>query len=230
MMKEYKHIIKCENICKSYGDGDTKLRVLKSVSLEINDGEFLMLVGPSGSGKTTLISIIAGTLSLDNGKCMVMGHDYSKFSQDQMLNFRAANIGFVFQSYNLIPALTIAENVAIPLMIQDYDKEDAIKQAKEQLEIVGLGSHYDQHPNTLSGGQQQRVAIARALIHKPKIVICDEPTSALDFTTGTKIISLMRDINKNLSTTFVVITHDNRILQYADRQIYLNDGQIEGIK
>lgn len=219
--------ISCKQIVKSFGKGDLKVDVLKSVDMDVYTGDFLMLVGPSGCGKTTLISIIAGILPYDYGECHVDGHNYQQMSHKQLLQFRAKNIGFVFQSYNLIPTLTIAENTAIPLIICGIDRHTAVEKSMLMLETVGLEDKGHLPPNILSGGQQQRVAIARSLVHTPKILICDEPTSALDFVTGTKIVELMRNINKQLGTTFVVVTHDNRILKYADRIIHLNDGAIE---
>jgi len=220
-------MVDCKQIVKSFGKGEFEVQVLKKVDLQIMEKEFLMLVGPSGCGKTTLISIIAGILPFDSGSCVVDGNDYSQMRHKQMLQFRAKNIGFVFQSYNLIPTLTIAENTAIPLIIGGMDRKLAVEKAGDILDVVGIGDKGYLHLNNLSGGQQQRVAIARSLVHNPKILICDEPTSALDFVTGTKIIELMRNINKQLGTTFVVVTHDNRILKHADRIVHLDDGVIE---
>lgn len=219
--------ISCININKSFGENDLKINILKSVNLDIKDGDFLMLAGPSGCGKTTLISIIAGILPYDSGKCVVKNKAYHKMTSEGLLKFRAKNIGFVFQSYNLIPTLTIAENTALPLMISGTERHAAIKQAIATLKTVGLHDKSYLHPNALSGGQQQRVAIARSIVHKPQIIICDEPTSALDLVTGTKIIELMQKINKELNTTFIIVTHDTRILKYANRILHLNDGIIE---
>ena len=220
-------IIHCHNIVKSFGSGDLKVDVLKSVNIDVNKGEFLMLVGPSGCGKTTLISIIAGIMPYDSGNCHVGGHDYSKMSPKQLLKFRAKNIGFIFQSYNLIPTLTIAENAALPLIINGMSRQEAVEKAIDVLDKVELGDKAHLKPAILSGGQQQRVAIARALVHNPAILICDEPTSALDFVTGTKIVELMYNINRKFGTTFVVVTHDNRILKYADRIVHLDDGAVK---
>lgn len=220
-------MISCKKIMKSFGDGDAKINVLKSVDIHVKLGEFLMLVGPSGCGKTTLISIIAGILPYDSGMCCVDNNNYEKMSQRELLQFRAKNIGFIFQSYNLIPTLTVAENAALPLIIGGMNRHEAIEKSILMLKDVGLLEQAHLTPNTISGGEQQRVAIARSLVHQPKILICDEPTSALDFATGTRIVEIMRDVNKRLGTTFVVVTHDNRILKYADRIIHLNDGIIE---
>jgi putative ABC transport system ATP-binding protein len=179
--------------------------------------------------KTTLLSIIAGILRADSGKCIVEGYDYQQMSTDELMEFRAKHLGFIFQSYNLIPTLSLAQNVAIPLIINGTPHDKAVKRAEQILAEVHLKDKMRSRPNQLSGGQQQRVAIARALVHNPSLLICDEPTSALDHATGTKILSLMQDINKNFKTTLVVVTHDNRIFQYADRIAYMNDGCIERV-
>lgn len=227
MKKQISPIITCTDICKSFGDGDhLSTQVLKSTSLKVFRGEFMMLVGPSGCGKTTLISILAGILPFDSGKCIVDGNDIGTMKEKQLLEFRAKNIGFVFQQFHLIPTLTVAENVSIPLIIGGLNRAKASERANLFLRAVGLDDKGDMMPNLLSGGQQQRVAIARALVHTPKILICDEPTSALDMVTGVKIVQLLRTICKKLGTTFVVVTHDNRIIKYADRIVHLDDGVI----
>lgn len=223
---KHKKAIQCKNVSKSFGYGDSKVNILKNIDLDVHDGEFLMLVGPSGSGKTTLLSVIAGILTPDSGTCTVYDYTYNHMNHTELSAFRAKNIGFVFQAFNLIPTLTTCENVAIPFMINNYDRVAALNAASDMLNIVDIGEKADTYPGLLSGGQQQRAAIARAFIHKPSLVICDEPTSALDFTTGQKIVELMRQINKNEKTTFVIVTHDERILKYADRIIHLDDGRI----
>ena len=219
-------IIDCERIFKSFGQDDFKIDVLKSIDLQIYKGEFFMLVGPSGCGKTTLISIIAGIMKFDSGRCIVDGSDLTSMRDEDLIKFRAKNIGFVFQGYNLIPSLTVSENVAIPLIINGMDRLAAIKKATDILASVGLSEKANNLPSLLSGGQQQRVAISRALVHNPQIIICDEPTSALDLHTGSKIIELLKSINKQLGTTFILVTHDSRILKYADRIVNLDDGKI----
>lgn len=221
--------IQCKALTKSFKTADVETLALRGVDLEVFAGEFLMIVGPSGCGKTTLISIIAGILRADSGKCIVEGYDYQQMTTNDLMEFRAQHLGFIFQSYNLIPTLSIAQNVAIPLIINGMPHDKAVKRAEEILVEVHLKDKMQSRPNQLSGGQQQRVAIARALVHNPSLLICDEPTSALDHATGTKILSLMQDINKNFKTTFVVVTHDNRIFQYADRIAYMNDGCIERV-
>lgn len=217
-------IIKCHNISKSFGAGSLEVKVLKSVNLKVNQGEFMMLVGPSGCGKTTLISILAGILPFSDGKCIIDGNDIGAMHEKELLKFRAKNIGFVFQQFNLIPTLTVAENISIPLMICGMSRHEALNQTSSFIKAVGLEDKENMLPTILSGGQQQRVAIARALVHRPKILICDEPTSALDMVTGVKIVELLRTICKKLGTTFVVVTHDNRIIKYADRIVHLDDG------
>ena len=218
--------IHCHAITKSFRTRETETQALRGVDLEIEQGEFIMVVGPSGCGKTTLISIIAGILRQDLGECKVEGHCYGEMTANDLMKFRARHIGFIFQSFNLIPTLSVAQNVAIPLIINGMGHDQAINQAEEMLGQVSLKDKIHSQPNQLSGGQQQRVAIARSLIHNPSLLICDEPTSALDHLTGVKILEMMRDINKKLKTTFVVVTHDSRIFQYADRIAYMDDGRI----
>lgn len=222
--------IDCKAITKSFKTAEEETVALRGVDLEVAKGEFLMIVGPSGCGKTTLISIIASILHQDSGKCGVEGHHYENMSPSDLMEFRAKNLGFIFQSFNLIPTLSIAQNVAIPLIINGITHDKAVKLAEEILVEVHLQDKLHSRPAQLSGGQQQRVAIARALIHQPSLLICDEPTSALDHATGTKILEIMRDINKKLKTTLVVVTHDSRIFQYADRIAYMDDGRIERIE
>ncbi len=221
--------VKCDQLKMTFRTKDVETIALRGVDLEVYQGEFMMLVGPSGCGKTTLISIIAGILHAESGQCSVEGHNYLHMKEEELLEFRSKHIGFVFQSFNLIPTLTILENVAIPLIINGMPFEDALKRAQKVLSDVGLNERTRNMPNQLSGGQQQRVAIARALIHSPTLIICDEPTSALDHTTGMKILELMRDINERLKTTFVIVTHDARIYQFAHRIAHMDDGRIHRI-
>ena len=185
-----------------------------------------MLVGPSGCGKTTLISVIAGILDLDGGSCTIFGHDLQHMSDAERTTFRGANVGFVFQSYNLIPTLSTTENVAIPLLIAGVSLEEATTKARDMLARVGLKDKVSTLPTELSGGQQQRVAIARALVHNPKIIVCDEPTSALDHTTGGEIMELFRQEALQGNRTLVIVTHDSRIFQYADRIGVMDDGLV----
>jgi len=220
----------CRNVIKSFPAGDDIIPVIRGVDLEVQKGEFFMLVGPSGCGKTTLISIIAGILHYDSGMCDILGHNYANMRSTQILDFRAKNIGFIFQSFHLLPTLTVAENVSIPLIINKVDRVEAMQRARNMLAEVGLGDRADAMPNHLSGGQQQRVAIARALVHEPKILVCDEPTSALDHDTGMKIMDVMKKMQQKLGTTLIVVSHDNRIFEYADRIAHMDDGTITHIE
>ncbi len=221
--------VHCRSVNKTYGKGENAVQALRSIDLDVNSGELLMLVGPSGCGKTTLISVIAGVLDRDEGECTVFGTDYNSLNPTQRANFRARNIGFVFQAFNLIPTLTLTENVAVPLLIQNQPRAQALSVAKAMLERVGLGKRLNDFPQRLSGGQQQRVAISRALVHHPRLIVCDEPTSALDAHTGEMIMTMLRQVALEEGRSLIVVTHDSRIFKYADRIARLNDGHVEQI-
>jgi putative ABC transport system ATP-binding protein len=216
----------CTQVSKSYRSKSTVTPALRGVDLVINPGELFMLVGPSGCGKTTLISVIAGILDLDGGSCRIFGNDLQHMSDTERTTYRGANVGFVFQSYNLIPTLNTTENVAIPLLLNGVLRDEAMSKAREMLARVGLKDKYSMLPTELSGGQQQRVAIARALVHNPKIIVCDEPTSALDHTTGGEIMELFRHEALQGNRTLVIVTHDSRIFHYADRIGVMDDGLV----
>jgi putative ABC transport system ATP-binding protein len=218
--------IHCREVTKDYGSGDSRIRALRGVTVDIEPGELTLLVGPSGCGKTTLISILAGTLDATGGDVDVLGLALNGLSKDAKSEFRAANVGFVFQQFNLLPALTAAENVAVPLVIRGESKTEAIRQATRMLDAVGLGDRIDALPAKLSGGQQQRVAIARALVHEPRLLVCDEPTSAVDAKTGHKVMELIRELALNPDRVAVVVTHDARVYNFADRIITLEDGRV----
>jgi putative ABC transport system ATP-binding protein len=213
-------------IVKSFGDGDSKLTVLKGIDFNARDGEIMMLVGPSGCGKTTLLSVIAGTLRADAGSVDVFGDKISSLSNSAVTRFRAANIGFIFQSFNLIPTLNIAENVSVPLLIRGMASRRAENRAREVLTQVGMGDRWKNRPGQLSGGQQQRVAIARALVHEPRLIICDEPTASLDAGNGHMVMDLFRDVARVPGRCVIIVTHDNRIFSYADRIAQMDDGRI----
>ena len=215
---------------KTFSTGGTATVALRDVDLTVASGELLMLVGPSGCGKTTLISVIAGILDADHGTVEVFGQDLSELSTAQCTAFRGKNIGFVFQSYNLIPALTAAENVSIPAILNGMPRREAIARAGELLAQVGLGDRRAHHPTQLSGGQQQRVAIARALIHDPRLIVCDEPTSALDHASGDAVMKLLRTVAVRPGRALIVVTHDSRIFPYADRIARMDDGRIAAIE
>lgn len=216
----------CKGVTKIYGSGSTMVHALSGVDLEIYTGELMMLVGPSGSGKTTLISVIAGVLDRDGGECLVFGHDFKRMDPNEKTCYRGRNIGFVFQMFNLIPALTAAENVAVPLIINGVKRREAIDRARDILCRFGLSDRTNSLPTELSGGQQQRVAIARAMLHNPKLIVCDEPTSALDHETGYRVMELLREVAVGVDRAFIVVTHDARIFEFADRIARMDDGQI----
>ena len=218
--------IHCRDVIKDYGKGDSRVRALRGVTVDIEPGELTLLVGPSGCGKTTLISILAGTLDATAGDVEVLGVTLNELSKGAKTEFRAQNVGFVFQQFNLLPALTAAENVAVPLVIRGASKPVAIRQATQMLEAVGLGNRSDARPSELSGGQQQRVAIARALVHEPHLLVCDEPTSAVDAKTGHKVMELVRMLALSPDRVAVVVTHDARVFNFADRIITLEDGRV----
>lgn len=216
-------------VSKTFSVGNTATVALREVDLTVNSGELLMLVGPSGCGKTTLISVIAGILDADCGTVEVLGETLSAQSPSQRTAFRGKNIGFVFQSFNLIPALTAAENISIPAILNGMPRRTAIELAGNLLDQVGLGDRRTHHPTQLSGGQQQRVAIARALIHDPRLIVCDEPTSALDHASGESVMQLLRTVAIRPGRALIVVTHDSRIFTYADRIAQMNDGRITSI-
>jgi putative ABC transport system ATP-binding protein len=216
----------CKDLIKTYTAGNTVIRALNGVNLDVHLGELMILSGPSGCGKTTLISVIAGILNQDKGLCEVYGYDLLHLSEQEKLLFRATHVGFVFQQFNLIPTLTAAENVAVPLIINGADRIEATKKAADLLDHVGLHGRANSFPNQLSGGQQQRVAIARAIIHNPRLVVCDEPTSSLDGETGQKVMALLKELSMKGDRSLIVVTHDSRILKYADRIAKMEDGRI----
>jgi putative ABC transport system ATP-binding protein len=215
-------------VTKTYGAGATSVHALRGVDLEVGRGEMLMLVGPSGSGKTTLISILSGLLDRDEGECEVLGRDIRDMTERERARFRGHSIGFVFQEFNLLPALTATENVAVPLLLERRPRRDAMQNAAQVLESVGLGERRSALPAQLSGGQQQRVAIARAVVHEPQLIVCDEPTSNLDHQTGHNMMAILRGIARREDRSLIIVTHDTRILEFADRVARLDDGRIVG--
>jgi len=220
-------VIKASDIKKTYSPDKVPVQALRGVSLEIEKGEFTAIVGPSGSGKTTLLNIIGGLDKPTSGKIEVGGQDISTLSDNQMIDFRKDNIGFVFQSYNLIPVLTAKENVAFVMMLQNASKEARQRRAMELLTAVGISDKQDKRPSELSGGQQQRVAVARALATKPAFILADEPTANLDSTSTAELLDIMLELNKQEKMTFVFSTHDQRVIDRARRVITLVDGQID---
>jgi putative ABC transport system ATP-binding protein len=221
--------VHCRNVVKSYGTGSAKVMALRGIDLDVYKGELMMLVGPSGCGKTTLISVVAGILDQDSGDCRVLGEDLLSMGQRRKTRFRGENVGFVFQQFNLLPTLSATENAAIPLLINGMSRSKALDRANDMLARVGLGDRTPSLPAQLSGGQQQRVAIARALVHDPKLIVCDEPTSALDHNTGHKVMHMLREVAMADQRALVIVTHDNRIFEFADRIAKMDDGHIERI-
>jgi putative ABC transport system ATP-binding protein len=223
-------LVTCRDVVKIYGRGNAEVHALRGVDLDVYPGELTMLVGPSGCGKTTLLSVIAGILRATSGRVAAMGADLEGLSSWRRTAFRREHVGFVFQQFNLLPALTAAENAAVPLVIQGYSKWKAVSAAKALLTKMGMGDRVNNLPGQLSGGQQQRVAIARALVHHPKLLVCDEPTSALDARTGHTILELLRSIAVEGDRAVIIVTHDSRIFEFADTIARMDDGQIVALE
>jgi putative ABC transport system ATP-binding protein len=222
--------VHCTGVTKTFGSGSTAVQALRGIDLTVLPGELMMLVGPSGCGKTTLISVIAGILDHDGGECRVFGHDLLHETQRARTAFRGKNIGFVFQAYNLIPTLTAVENVMVPVLLNGVPRREARERAEAMLARVDLGDRRHALPTQLSGGQMQRVAIARALVHGPRLVVCDEPTSALDHGTGHKVMELLRNVAVAADRCLIIVTHDARIFDFADRIATMDDGHITGVE
>jgi len=222
--------IKAEAINKWFGEGTARTHAVKDVSFEAKFGEMLYVVGPSGSGKTTMLSMISGILRPESGTVRIEGEDIWHLSRDALAEFRLHKIGFVFQDYHLFPRLTTAENVAIPLILQDRPWDEALAEAARNLEVVGLGNRTELAPVKLSGGEQQRVAIARAIVSRPEILILDEPTASLDGDTGRNIVRFVREHILSDQRCIVIVTHDSRIYEYSDRILRMEDGRLTGIE
>lgn len=219
--------VRCTGVEKSFGSGQTKVRVLRGTDFVAETGKMNYLVGPSGCGKTTLISVIGAILSSEAGEVDVLGHDLRSMSNGKLADFRLNNLGFIFQQFNLLPALSAEENASLPLVAQGVGTKKAERRARELLERLGLEGQTRKMPKQLSGGQQQRVAIARALVHEPSLLICDEPTASLDAASGHKVMELLRDVALAGDRSVIVVTHDNRIFEFADRISHMADGVIE---
>ncbi len=218
--------VRCRAVFKSFGAGPTRTDVLKGADLNAGPGELTFVVGPSGCGKTTLLSIIAGILTPDHGTVDILGTSLTSLTGSGCSIFRGQNIGFILQQFNLLPALDVVENVAIPLLVLGQTKHQAHNRARSSLERVGLSEHWRKYPRELSIGQQQRVAIARAVVHQPRLILCDEPTSALDAETGAMVIEQIRDCALTNKCAVLFVTHDLRITRPGDRIWEVQDGQI----
>ena len=221
--------VSCSNVRKHFGSGEAKVEALRGVNYETRFGELSFLVGPSGCGKTTLISIIAGLLDRTDGELSVLGTKVDGLSASERVRFRRQNLGFIFQQFNLLPALTAAENVAVPLIAAGTTRRRAVERASALLAQLGLGNRLNALPLTLSGGQQQRVAIARALIHEPRLVVCDEPTAALDHASGEAVMQLLAANAVRPGRTVIVVTHDTRVFHYAHSIAHMDDGRIVSV-
>jgi putative ABC transport system ATP-binding protein len=216
----------CRDVRKEFGTGDNRALVLRGVDFDVDFGEMTLLVGPSGCGKTTLLSVIAGLLDPTGGEISVLGQNMDELSGGDRVLFRRKNLGFVFQQYNLLPALTAAENAAVPLLAAGIPRKSAVDQASALLSDLGLERRLKALPAQLSGGQQQRVALARALVHEPRLVVCDEPTAALDHETGRGVMELLTKTAVRSDRAVVVVTHDSRVFDFADRIARMDDGRI----
>jgi len=223
-----KTAIQASGLVKWFGEGEAKTMALREVNLEAQFGEMVYIVGPSGSGKTTLLSVLSGILRPNDGKVLVEGVDIWGLSSDRLADFRLGKIGFVFQDYHLFPRLTTVENVAIPLILKRKEWDEAIHEAEKYLDIVGLKSRAELPPVKLSGGEQQRVAIARAMSGQPDILIMDEPTASLDGDTGSAIVSFVQKNVLNKDRCILVVTHDERINEFATRILKMEDGRLKG--
>jgi putative ABC transport system ATP-binding protein len=220
-------LVKIENVSKFYTLGDQKVQALKEINLTVDEGELLAIAGPSGSGKSTLLNLIGCIDTPSSGELYVDGHRVSTQDADQLADLRARTVGFIFQTFNLLPVLSAEENVEYPLLqFKDLTKSERRERVRHFLNIVGLEKFADHRPNQLSGGQRQRVAIARALATRPKIVLADEPTANLDHKTGASILELMRWVNRIQKTTFVFSTHDQAVMRMAHRVVHIQDGEI----
>ena len=219
-------IIQANNISKIYHQGEIEVKAVDNVSINFEKGEFTAIIGPSGSGKTTFLNAIGGLDKPTNGEVIINNTDITKLSDNELIDFRLHNIGFVFQAYNLIPVLTAKENVEFIMLMQGKSKAAQEQRAKELLTEVGLENQINRRPNQLSGGQQQRVAVARALASKPQFVLADEPTANLDSTSTSDLLDIMQQLNKDEGMTFIFSTHDQRVIDRASRIITLEDGKI----
>ena len=221
------NIIVTDSITKEYSDHGVPVKALRGVDLSIQKGEFTAIVGPSGSGKTTFLNIISGLDSVTDGKVWLNSRLLSSMSGKELSDFRRDNIGFIFQAYNLIPVLTVEENVEYIMLLQGVSKQKRQARVKKILDDLGLKGFANRLPTKLSGGQQQRVAVARAIVAQPTLVLADEPTANLDSKTGLELIDMMRTLNETLGTTFIFSTHDTKIMERARRLVILKDGLIE---
>jgi len=219
-------VIQLRNLTKVYRRGDQEVRALDGITLDIAEGEFVALMGPSGSGKSTLLYLVAGIDRPTNGECRVAGADMSSLNETELARWRREHVGFVFQTFNLIPVLTAFENVELPLLITGLSAKERRKHVEAALELVGLTDRMHHLPRQLSGGQEQRVAVARAIVPDPKLVLADEPTGNLDAQSATDILELLKTLNTRMRKTVLMVTHDPKAASYANRSVHLEKGQL----
>ncbi|ABX32217.1 ABC transporter related [Petrotoga mobilis SJ95] len=218
-------ILRTEDLKKKYGEGENEVWALKGITISSEKGEFISIVGPSGSGKSTLLHLIGGLDSISSGKIYIEEKDISELSEEELSKFRRQKVGFIFQFYNLIPVLTVEENILLPILLDE--KEPDRGYIDDVLKFLNIKDKKNKLPSQLSGGEQQRVAIARAVVNKPAIILADEPTGNLDTKTGSEVMELLRDLNKEYDQTILMVTHDLKLAKQADRTITLVDGKIE---
>ena len=223
-------IISVRDLYKLYRVGDSVVRALDGISLDIREGEFCAVVGTSGSGKSTLLNMLAGLERPTKGEVVIGGSHIEKMNEDQLVRFRRENVGFIFQSFNLLGTMNAVENVALPLMFRGVPRKNRLEKADKMLDLVGLSKHKNHRPNEMSGGQQQRVGVARALVVEPEIIFADEPTGNLDSNTSAEVMELMKKIVREQNQTLVMVTHDNHLASFADRIFHIIDGKIVQIE
>ncbi|MCA3000937.1 MAG: ABC transporter ATP-binding protein [Burkholderiales bacterium] len=219
-------LVEIKNLAKSYTRGDQDVPVLRDITLNIDRGDFISLMGPSGSGKSTLLNLIAGIDKPTGGMLRIDGEDISKLSEGELADWRASNIGFIFQFYNLMPVLTAYENVELPLLLTNLSRSERRERIEMTLNMVGLSDRMNHYPNELSGGQQQRVAIARAIVTDPTILVCDEPTGDLDKQSASDVLNMLKELNNTLGKTIIMVTHDAHAAEAAKRIVHLEKGEL----
>ena len=221
-------IIKLDNVHRDFEMGDSIVRAIDGVNVEINKGDFVVIIGPSGSGKSTMMNLVGALDLATDGEIYLDGNDIEKMEESELAQIRGSKIGFVFQTFNLIPTLTALENVALPMVFHGYDKDERIARAEKILKSVSLTHRAEHLPNELSGGERQRVAIGRALANDPEVILADEPTGNLDTKTGNEIMTLFKDLNKK-GKTIILVTHDMNLLKYASKVLRICDGKVEQV-
>ncbi len=226
MVETTEVLVEISNLSKGYTRGGQAVPVLDNITLNIKRGEFIALMGPSGSGKSTLLNLIAGIDKPDSGVLKIDGEDITLLTEGQLADWRAANIGFIFQFYNLMPVLTAFENVELPLLLTNLSKRERRERVEMTLGLVGLSDRMEHYPNELSGGQQQRVAIARAIVTDPTVLVCDEPTGDLDKQSANDVLAMLKQLNTEMGKTIIMVTHDAHAAEAAKRMVHLEKGEL----